>query len=549
MITLNVMSESARRRAVPLLLFGAWLAVVGYASWKHALWRDEVRALSKALNGSIPAMLKGLPPEGHPALWYLLLRGAHAVVPAPEIVQVLAFLIAAASALLVVCWSPFPWELQALLLAGNALLFEYSVMARNYGISMLLLFLLAVLYRRHKDHGVLLGILLLLLANSNAISVLLTGAFLIFWLGDIFTGKSADRARALRIFGWNAAIAMLGVVLCILTILPPAQAHAPAGQSVPGSRAAPISSPFTSRLLPGSKPEDLIPAVFHPGRNLEHLIPFGRPPDMSSTDLYPEYAKVLLSIILVGSTLGLARYPAAVLAALAALIAGSIFFAFVYAGAYRQEALWLVFLVAIYWVTRSQANEWKPKSERWAAWLGPVTTAGWCFFAILLAGQVFTGVENALAATTDASPFSCSRDFAEFLGGKPELHDAILMAEPEHLLEPMPYYLSNPLYFSREQSFGKFVQSSKTQPVLTLGEVLQVARSLHSQAGKPVIILLGEPVESLDTLASIRVYRELHNWNFVVTPEDRRAFLEATQLIERFPHAQTDESFDVYLLK
>src|ERR1700739_2024372 len=69
-----------RRSWRDILLLAGWTLLVGLQIARHVMWRDEVRALTIALNGDdLIAMLRGLHGEGHPALWYLLLRGAHAV--------------------------------------------------------------------------------------------------------------------------------------------------------------------------------------------------------------------------------------------------------------------------------------------------------------------------------------------------------------------------------------------------------------------------------------------------------------------------------------
>jgi hypothetical protein len=52
----------------------------------HALRREEVRALSLALQGdNFVPMLKGLHREGHPAIWYLLLRIGYAIAGSPVV--------------------------------------------------------------------------------------------------------------------------------------------------------------------------------------------------------------------------------------------------------------------------------------------------------------------------------------------------------------------------------------------------------------------------------------------------------------------------------
>lgn len=147
--------DTTPRRGIAWALFGIWAAIVLCASWHHAVWRDEVRAFSFALNGqNILAMFSGLRGEGHPAIWYLLLRGAHSLWPHPQVLKVVAVGVAAAAALVFLFHAPFRWPLKALFLAGNCFLYEYSVTARNYGISMLVMFLFATYYPRHRDRGV-----------------------------------------------------------------------------------------------------------------------------------------------------------------------------------------------------------------------------------------------------------------------------------------------------------------------------------------------------------------------------------------------------------
>ena len=167
---------------IRILLFGLWLAAVGALAWRHVIWRDEARALSFAIQGEDwIAMLRGLHGDGHPALWYFLLRSVHAITGRPEALGLVAFAVAVAAAWLLVWRSPFPRPLIGLILASHFFIYEFSVMARNYGIGMLILFALAIAYPKCRERGVALGALLFLLANCNVIATILAGAFLLFW--------------------------------------------------------------------------------------------------------------------------------------------------------------------------------------------------------------------------------------------------------------------------------------------------------------------------------------------------------------------------------
>ena len=82
----NVAPSDRRDR---LLLVIAWMALVAWFFWGHVVWRDEVRAFSLALSGSnVCEMLGNVHGEGHPALWYLILRGAHDLFPYREVLPV-----------------------------------------------------------------------------------------------------------------------------------------------------------------------------------------------------------------------------------------------------------------------------------------------------------------------------------------------------------------------------------------------------------------------------------------------------------------------------
>jgi hypothetical protein len=81
--------------------------------------------------------------EGHPLLWYLLLHLGHAVLSSRLILPLVSLAVAVGTVALLILRSPLPLWLKALFLFGRMPLYECSVMARNYGLSILLLFTFA----------------------------------------------------------------------------------------------------------------------------------------------------------------------------------------------------------------------------------------------------------------------------------------------------------------------------------------------------------------------------------------------------------------------
>jgi hypothetical protein len=510
-------------------LLAIWILIVCWLALKHVFWRDEVRAMSLALHASgVGSVLKGLG-DGHPPLWYLLIRGFHALVPQPESLQILATTIGVAAAALFALRSPFGILLTALVLFSRFTLYEYSVMARNYGISMLILFLLAMLYEKWRDRGIILGLLLFLLADCNAHSILLAAAFLLFWLGDIILDTNRDRGTALRIFAMNAVIAAIGIAYAFLTL------RHTMNDSI-------VSWRFES-------PAGMMNAVFFPAVSFaavagaELLVEV-----LQGTSAYVPWLiwSLVMSLIMFASILGLSARPAAMVASLFALLAMSLFFTIVYPGSYRHQCLWLVFLLCMYWIA-GQRHKQSPHSDAPPSPRRTARMVGFAALVALLCVQLVTGLQKLAQAASDR-PESQSKALNALIEETPALRDAIIIADPDYLVESLPYYVSNRTYLTREQRFGDVTWfTKKARKNLTLEDILENANRLRDDFKVQVIILLKQ---RLDPLPSVRTVDEGYDWHLSVEPEQARRFLASTRLIQPAdPGVTSDEKYDVYLLK
>jgi hypothetical protein len=299
---------------------------------------------------------------------------------------------------------------------------------------------------------------------------------------------------------------------------------------------------------------------------------------------------------MIGATFGLIERKGALLACLASLAGLSVFFRLVYPGDYRHEATWLAFLIAMVWISwkpnrllrpqaalerddfrstqsrhceRSEAIQSSrptaPGSPRRFAprdddssrthlgldsngrSLALVRGAGFaCLFA-LLGVQATLGIADLAFAAIVGTPESRSRDFAELVSRRPDLKDAILIGDPDYMLEPMHYYLPNRTYFVRERRYGDYVRFTRAARLdLTLGDILDEARAIHASTGRPVAILLAWRLGEMDRA---HVYRESYVWTFSAPGDQIERFREATTLLAQFPKATSGESYDVYVLK
>ena len=506
------------------LVFVPWAIVVAFGLLHHEFWRDEVRAFSLALRGesllSIPGVVRG---EGHPFLWYFLLRAAHDLVGSVLVLPGASVLVAAAAVLLFLLRAPFPLWLRCLFVFGGLPLYEYSVMARNYGISMLLMFVFADAYTRKRRSPLLLGAILFLLANTNVHSAALVPLLVLVWASDWWAERGDARTpresgRALLLGG---ALALAGIVVCFLSVFPPAHDLTAAHRVDRRSWTGALIAVF---LNPGS--------VFGFELDGSSLPPAAR-----------SWVVIATTALLYAATFGLLARPRLFLAAVLGLWLQVLLFVKVYPGSYRHQGLWIVYLVTLYWlaVLRPAAHvPVLPRSRGALERLG-----GRVALPALLALNVYVGWSR--IGFDAAHELSAVPALADALRATPGLDRAVVIAEPDHFLEALPYYAGNPTYLTREGKFGDTTTWTRRARVdLRLADLLAEARDLRARTGRAIVILVGPELDTLCARANQTTYS--FGWTFRCDPDELREFRDATRLLAPRRGALR-EDFDAYLLE
>ncbi|MGO4481043.1 hypothetical protein EFD55_05540 [Rhizobium pisi] len=525
-LIVSAIDEPRSARFGKVLTFMVWLALASALCWSETVWRDEVRALSFAIQGdNFIDMLRLMQGDGHPALWHILLRAAYAVVGSPVVLKIVALTIAATSAYLLVFRLKLPISIMLLSLFGSFSIFDYAAMARNYGISMLVIFLIVLSWEKGARNGILLGLLFALLANTNVHSVVIVGGFLAYWFFDLVLTRPRPALTAYRAFATAAAIAAVGIILCFLTVYP--TFNDAAQNDLSGENFALLV--LRALVAPGSHF-----LAFYPDAFIELVV------------AYPVASRLLaalMSVLVCGSLLTLANRLPALIAAALVLAGFLLLFALVYPGGYRHQALWLVFMIAITALTQGRATGVAGNE----AASGIVKFGRLCFL-ILLTLQVMSGIEKVNRAFIAEIPLSRSKELGAFIQSRPDLKDAIIMADPDYLVEALPYYIPNRTYLLREERFGAIVRFTRNVRLsLSLADILQTAHRLQESEHAPVVILLSQRLDQVSAPVSVR---ESYVWRLSLTPDDIAAFQSGTNLVRRFgPVAGSDETYDVYVVK
>jgi hypothetical protein len=200
----------------------------------HSPWRDETEALLVA-RLPLDRLFGMLHYEGHPSLWYLLLAAAAKVSASPMVLQVVQAAVAVGFQAVLWRWAPFSWPTKLLISLSYFLVFEYGVIARNYGLGVLLFFAFVALRRTRWS-----WVLLALMCNTAVHTAMLAGvgALLLVFVE--------------RRWSWSgAALLVLSGLLAVWSVIPAADAfpRAAAGWA-PGAHLARAILTMSSDIAP-----------------------------------------------------------------------------------------------------------------------------------------------------------------------------------------------------------------------------------------------------------------------------------------------------------
>ena len=212
------MKISEKKNLIQIAMLLAWIFISFYTIFHHVMWRDEVRNFMISINGSDTIRMIV---NSHPVVIYLIQKVGYFFTGSYYVVPVLAFVISLLAMVIFIFFSPFGLLFKALFVFGYPALYEYTVMARGYGISMLLMFVLALVFSSEKYRYRLTGPTLFVLANTNAHSALIAAIFAVMWSACTWKENQWKLSAAVYKTFPTLAMGLAGFVACVLTIYPP----------------------------------------------------------------------------------------------------------------------------------------------------------------------------------------------------------------------------------------------------------------------------------------------------------------------------------------
>jgi hypothetical protein len=503
----------------------AWAVTLGYAavvsllSWRHVLWRDEVRALNIATACASPwSLIACLHNEGHPGLWYLLLQLGYRLTDSLWVLKPTSILVASAAMYLMLRWAPFRRSWKLLFLFGYFPLFAYAVMCRSYGLTMLLLFAVATVHGRRFTHPWGVAVLLALLANTSAFGFVFALALL--------AGLLLERVLLHRLRGVATlvSITLAGVVLAAITMLPDSTTSVTAVHAatlphlivkVVKALALPAGFVSWSAGAQASAPLLVVAAIVSIALTALFWL-------LVIQLLDRPWRAVALYLAAVGCTLVDSVYPARTL----------------------QLGQFAMFLLLLGW-TAADSPPWRPTLgilEKIATRSRPLLVKA--VPSCLLVHAVF-GL--GYAADDLLIPQSRSRSLGEFINSRPDLRDAIVLGEPDFFVEALPYYAKVRMFNARENAY--FVDrvhfTSINRQDFTLDQLIESARQVQRESTRPVVLAIGHALKPEGPFVLAYGYGKV----FRYSADSLLDFQRQVTPLASFTGSRSEEDFAAYLLR
>lgn len=454
-----------------------YVGVTTFAAIHHEMWRDELQAWLLARDSPSPlALFRNLKYEGHPALWHLLLTPITRFTGRPEVMQAVHLAIAATSVFLLTCYSPFSRLEKSLLSFSYLLLYEYSIICRNYALSVLFIFVLSHWFRRYRRQFIAVACGVFLLCHTSFHGLLIGMALIAGMIVDLSVSRVDERKEffASQRFRWGAVIIVLGLATSLAQIIPAADSgFAPEWKTdLDTKRVAEILGLVTRGYLP--LPEPFV--HFWESHWLEKWSPFR------------EFQGLISCVLLSYGCILLLRHPPALVIYVVGTLGLLTFFYVKFSAGMRHHGFLFVLLLAAQWIARDAGLPNSRSVRDWAVVaLKPLFPAILCIHVLGAMIAIWMDYEH---------PFSTGEAAARFLQEHALAHKPML-GEPDFTTLPVLGYLDKDrAYFPRAQRSGSFViWNQRRNAIVSNAENLSLATILDAAAmllGNEVILIVNQ---------------------------------------------------------
>jgi hypothetical protein len=446
----------------------------------HEPWHDELQAWRIAIDSpTLSAMHDNLRYEGHPMLFYLVLRVVGMLSRSWTAAVAMHVAIACGTAWIVLRHAPFTRVQRLLIVFGYFFLYEYAVIVRSYGLGVLLVLGTCAAWCAPRRRIWTSVVLLVLLANVSAIGLVLAIAMAIALTFDYV--RTGDTRWWIRRRSYVVAAAVAAVTVGI-TLQLAAAMKPPSNARYQGTGLLQAESRLSFVGASLSVPASVIVPLAQTGN--DHGLIWGSwlfAPTSRLGITIVDAASLI--VVLIGVLLSLRRQVSLVLW-LSALAGLMVFFMFIHQGGVRHHGAIVIALIASAWLANARTEpKYGGALQRWIArterYRGPVFTA-------LLIPMVCASLQ--FGAADARSTFSDGEATAQLLQ-RDSLTDLPIVGLAYPWSQPVAALLGRPVYYVVEGRSGTFVNAGRVNyDTLPAVRADRAVRSLLTTQCRVVVI-------------------------------------------------------------
>jgi hypothetical protein len=443
----------------------------------HEPFKNEAQAWLIVRDLDLPGIINIMWYEGTPALWHLLLFPLVKLGLPYFSMQLMHWIFAIIIVWLMLYKSPFPAVLRVLFSFSYYFLYEYSAIARNYNITILLMFLLATLWKRKQELPFLFCLLVVLVINTNLIiwgfGVMVA---LLFFYDCKWSRKRLSASHLITIL-----ILVAGFALMFFQIIPREQA----------SQHSVVSFSFFDLKFPEM--------VFRAPANA--IISVGGDPE----------TMVIPVFFFLCSTAALFLLIKKVPIFLATLFSSAwciYMFMFIYSGGVRHHGYLLIIFIFFFWIKDDyHDNNWVyrfvPKYLLSDAFRHGVT--------LIIALCLVTSVLRMMSIIPQEIryEFSGSKEIAQYIEQNDLEAKEWIGFRSDRCESILPYFADKKFWYAGIQDYGSYVvwNTEFKQNAHLSSEELIARINLHFPGRKDLLLILSIPLDNPETSGFELIYQ------------------------------------------
>ncbi len=185
------MKKIDKKNVFNVILVFLFMGLTFFLCQYHEPWYDESQAWLIARDNSIVELFTGiLHYEGHPALWYLIIKLFQFLGLEYSSFYIIPWLFSSIGVCLFVFKSKYPWFIKILFTFSYFIFYQFTVISRSYCLILILFMLLNLYWEKRREKPFTNVLVLTLFISTSLYTFCIAGFLYILWMYDYYKERN-----------------------------------------------------------------------------------------------------------------------------------------------------------------------------------------------------------------------------------------------------------------------------------------------------------------------------------------------------------------------